>query len=131
MGPLGPLADRLTERIRQEGVRHADETPVQPLDPGAGKTRRGYLWSYRSNDLDHGPPMVVFDYQTSRSGQHAMRFLEDWTGALMEDDTGGYTALFRQSITEWACLAWRQFPGMPKAATRWPKRPWPASQSSM
>ena len=102
---LHPLADRLTERIRQGTVLHADETPVQQLDPGAGKTRRGYLWTYRSNDLDRGPPMVVFDYQTSRSGQHALRFLEGWTGALMVDDYGGYKALFGESVTELACLA--------------------------
>lgn len=102
---LYPLADRLTERIRQGGVLHADETPVQQLDPGAGKTRRGYLWSYRSNDLDGSPPMVVFDYQTSRSGQHALRFLAGWTGALMVDDYGGYKALFGESVTELACLA--------------------------
>ena len=102
---LHPLADRLTERIRQGSVLHADETPVQQLDPGAGKTRRGYLWSYRSNDLEGAPPIVVFDYQTSRSGQHVARFLEGWRGALMVDDYGGYKALFGPDIMELACLA--------------------------
>ena len=54
---------------------HADETPVPQLDPGSGKTKRAYLWAYRSNALDTGPPIVVFDYQTSRSGAHARNFL--------------------------------------------------------
>lgn len=109
MGRLGaalsPLADRLRERLRQGSVLHADETPVQQLDPGAGKTQRAYLWSYRSNDFDTGPPIVVFDYQPSRSGQHVARFLEGWRGALMVDDYGGYKALFGPDIMELACLA--------------------------
>jgi len=89
---LQPLADRLSELLRQRQVLHADETPVKQLDPGAGKTKRAYLWSYRSNDLDEGPPIVVFDYQCSRSGQHARDFLHGWQGSLMVDDYGGYVA---------------------------------------
>ena len=40
---LQPLADRLIELLKQGPILHADETPVQQLDPGAGKTRRAYL----------------------------------------------------------------------------------------
>ncbi|MDK2127281.1 IS66 family transposase, partial [Parachitinimonas caeni] len=76
-------------RLKQQTVLHADETPVQQLDPGAGKTKRAYLWAYRSNDLSGGPPMVVFDYQTSRSGSHARAFLQGWQGTLMADGYGG------------------------------------------
>ncbi|MDF0607272.1 IS66 family transposase, partial [Neisseriaceae bacterium TC5R-5] len=63
---LQPLAGRLADRLKQQVALHADETPVQQLDPKAGKTRRAYLWAYRSNDLDGSPPIVVFDYQASR-----------------------------------------------------------------
>ena len=72
---LEPLVDRLTGYLRQGDSLHADETPVQQLDPGRGKTRRAYLWAYRSNDLSGGPPIIVFDYQRSRSGQHPRAFL--------------------------------------------------------
>lgn len=104
---LQPLADRLTEMLKQRQVLHADETPVKQLDPGAGKTKRAYLWSYRSNDLDTGPPIVVFDYQSSRSGQHARDFLQGWQGSLMVDDYGGYKKLFggAQVVTELGCWA--------------------------
>jgi len=84
---------------------HADETPVQQLDPGKGKTRRAYLWAYRSNDLAGGPSMVVFDYHTSRSGQHAREFLGDWQGHLMVDDYAGYKALLGPRCIEQACWA--------------------------
>lgn len=102
---LTPLAERLAERLRQRAILHADETPVRQLDPGSGKTHRAYLWAYRSNALDTGPPIVVFDYQTSRSGEHARNFLGGWRGSLMVDDFGGYKALFTAGIVELGCLA--------------------------
>ena len=102
---LQPLVDRLAELLKQGKVLHADETPVQQLDPGKGKTKRAYMWAYRSNDLEGAPPIVVFDYQISRSGAHARNFLQDWRGHLMVDDYGGYKALFQQGMTELACLA--------------------------
>ena len=76
---LSPLVDRLAEHLRATGSLHADETPVRQLDPGKGKTKRAYLWAYRSNDLTGGPPMVVFDY--SRAGHHP-RLGEDVEGLM-------------------------------------------------
>ncbi len=102
---LQPLADRLTALLLERPILHADETPVQQLDPGSGKTKRAYLWAYMSNRLETGPPIVVFDYQTSRSGSHARTFLEQWRGALMVDDFGGYKASFAQGVTELGCFA--------------------------
>jgi transposase len=42
---LQPLADRLSTLLKQRCLLHADETPVQQLDPGQGKTKRAYLWA--------------------------------------------------------------------------------------
>jgi transposase len=102
---LQPLADRLAVLLLERSVLHADETPVAQLDPGKGKTKRAYLWAYRSNVLETGPPIVVFDYQMSRAGQHARDFLSGWQGHLMVDDFSGYKALFAQGVTELGCLA--------------------------
>ena len=102
---LQPLADRLAELLLERDVLHADETPVAQLDPGRGKTKRAYLWAYRSNVLETGPPIVVFDYQTSRAGRHAQEFLSGWQGSLMVDDFAGYKMIFTQGVTELGCLA--------------------------
>ena len=102
---LQPLVDKLHEHLRSRTSLHADETPVRQLDPGKGKTKNAYLWAYRSNDLDTGPPVVVFEYQTSRSGKHAQSFLKDWRGHLCVDDYNGYKALFAGGVTEVACWA--------------------------
>lgn len=103
---LQPLADRLAERLRQQPVLHADETPVLLLDPKAGKTKRAYLFAYRNADYGAAePPMVVFQFNTSRSGAHAREFFGPWQGALMVDDYAGYKASFTQGVTELACWA--------------------------
>lgn len=106
---LQPLVDRLIWHLLQGNTLHADETPVAQLEPGKGKTRKAYLWAYRSNDLEPGPRIIVFDYQAGRSGRHAHNFLEDWQGHLMVDDYGGYKALFSEKqenpCIELACWA--------------------------
>lgn len=43
---LQPLVDAMKARLLTEPILHADETPVTQLDPGAGKTRRAYLFAY-------------------------------------------------------------------------------------
>ncbi|SFN27290.1 Transposase, partial [Nitrosomonas communis] len=100
---LPPLVDRLTWHLLQGNTLHADETPVAQLDPGNGKTRKAYLWAYRSND----PRIILFDYQAGRSGKHAQHFLQDWQGHLLVDDDGGYKPLFSSAspCTELGCWA--------------------------
>lgn len=102
---LQPLVDRLGALLLERSVLHADETPVAQLDPGSGKTRRAYLWAYRSNTLDTGPPIVVFDYQPSRAGKNVRNFLQSWQGCLMVDDYSGYKNLFAHGVTELGCFA--------------------------
>jgi transposase len=92
---LTPLWDELKQRLLSQSVVHADETPVQQLAPGKGKTHKSYLWAYRSNTLDHSPPMIVFDYQSTRQGRHVRDFLGEWRGSLCVDDYVGYDALFK------------------------------------
>lgn len=102
---LQPLVDRLSDLLRERSVLHADETPVPQLDPGNGKTKKAYLWAYRSSDLETGPPILVFDYQPGRHGAHVRNYLDGWQGHLMVDDYAGYKALFTQGVTELGCLA--------------------------
>lgn len=106
---LQPLVEAMKADLLERRVLHADETPVAMLDPGAGKTKRAYLWSYCSSDFD-SQRLVVFDFAESRAGRHPMEFLghpgeSAWRGALVCDDYAGYKALFAQGITEAGCLA--------------------------
>lgn len=99
---LMPLVDAMKADLLQRPVIHADETPVALLDPGAGKTARAYLFAYCATD---GSPITIFDFCTSRSGEHAKRFLGAFCGHLVVDDYSGYKPLFAQGITEVGCWA--------------------------
>jgi transposase len=106
---LKPLVAYLRKQLYEQAVLHVDETPIQMLNPGAKErsqtTKRAYLFAYRSAEFGCAP-MVVFDFQTSRSGTHAAAFLEGYTGALVVDDFAGYKALFRDTpMREIACWA--------------------------
>jgi len=99
---LMPLVAALKADLLREPVLHADETPVALLDPGAGKTARAYLFAYAAAN---GPPITIFDFCTSRSGENAQRFLGDFRGHLVVDDYSGYKALFANGVTEVGCWA--------------------------
>ena len=101
---LRPLVDALKAEMMAHAVLHADETPVEMLKPGTGKTHKAYLWAYSPGVFE---PMkaVVYDFADSRSGEHARAFLGDWRGSLICDDYGGYKASFANGITEVGCMA--------------------------
>ena len=61
--------------ILNHRVLHADETPVQMLQPGDGKTHRAYLWAYAPGAFED-IKAVVYDFCESRAGEHARKFLD-------------------------------------------------------
>lgn len=101
---LQPLVDALKEAILKHRVLHADETPVQMLKPGNGKTHRAYLWAYAPGAFET-MKAVVYDFCESRAGEHARAFLGEWRGSLTCDDFSGYKALIASGVTEVGCLA--------------------------
>ena len=101
---LQPLVDALKAEILSHRVVHADETPVQMLKPGAGKTHRAYLWAYAAGAFEE-TKAVVYDFCESRAGENAKVFLGDYKGSLVCDDFSGYKQLMGQGVTEVGCLA--------------------------
>lgn len=102
---LQPLVDALRSELHRASVLHADETPVQMLAPGKGKTQNAYLFAYRRGEIDE-PPIIVYDFAESRSGANARRFLADYGGALVVDDYAGYKSLFQSTpMREIGCWA--------------------------
>ncbi len=101
---LQPVVDALKETLLTQRILHADETPVAMLDPGAGKTKRAYVWSYCTT-VYNTIQGVVYDFAESRAGQHARDFLGDWKGILVCDNYSGYKQLLTQGIVDAGCLA--------------------------
>ncbi|MDI3239931.1 IS66 family transposase, partial [Acinetobacter ursingii] len=82
---LEPLAQALKQIVLQQQVIHADETPVTVMQIGEKKSKKGYVWAYATTQYN-SIQAVVYDFQASRSGQHAEDFLKGWQGHLVCDD---------------------------------------------
>jgi transposase len=88
---LMPLYEAHRAFVLGARVVHADETPISLLDPGAGKTKKAYMWAYARGAFEPEPG-VVFDFCVGRGGQYPCEFLDGWTGTLVVDAYGGYDA---------------------------------------
>src|ERR1700682_491324 len=104
-GVLQPLHNLIRDELFDGPVIHMDETVVQVLKaPGKSPTSQSYMWVQTGGPP--GRPVVVFDYDPSRSGAVPVRLLEGYQGYLMTDGYDGYNALAKaKGIEHLACLA--------------------------
>lgn len=91
-----------TELLKRE-VIHCDETPVQVLkEEGKKPQTKSYMWLYRTGN-DGKAPIILYDYQPSRSGDNAASYLKDFKGYVHSDGYFGYNKL--DGITRCGCWA--------------------------
>lgn len=89
---LCQIFNRLHEHLLKLDILHADETTLQVLhEEGRAAKTKSYMWLYRSGR--YGPSIVLFDYQTTRSGNHPRQFLAGFKGYLHIDGYDGYNGL--------------------------------------
>jgi transposase len=69
---LMPLFEAHRAFVLGSRVLHADETPIALLDPGAGKTKKAYMWAYARGAFEPEPG-VVFDFCAGRGGKYLWR----------------------------------------------------------
>lgn len=97
------LYETLRHEILSHPVLYTDDTPVQLLKPGHGKTKTGRMWVYVAG---LGPPYRIYDFTEDRKKRHPIDFLGDYAGYVHADAYSGYDELFgRPGITEVACWA--------------------------
>ena len=92
---LLPLYAAHREFVLSCAVVHADETPVAMLDPGAGKTKRAYVWAYARSGFDVSPG-VVYEFCLGRGAKYPLEFLKGWSGTLISDGSGVYEQVLKQ-----------------------------------
>jgi transposase len=103
---LEPLFEAQRRFVLSCRVLHADETPVPLLDPGAGKTKKAYIWAWaRSHHDPH--PGVIYQFCLGRGAQYATAFLAGkgppcrepaWNGTLITDQYSGYNTVLDAKI---------------------------------
>jgi len=95
---------RMKEILTQCGVLHGDETTLQVLrEPGRKANTNAYMWMYRTG-VSEPTPIVIFEYQQTRSGKHPKAFLEKFNGFLHTDGYEAYHG-FPPGITVVGCWA--------------------------
>ncbi len=108
---LAPVGGAVKAEMAGAEALQVDESPVEFLDPGGGKTSQGYLWVYR--DVCAGT--LYYDWQLGRGHDCLLDFLgydgESGTvffqGTLQCDGFSAYQALVRRyaGIKLAGCLA--------------------------
>lgn len=100
---LNGFRDALHAQLQTATHLHADETEVQVLkEPNREPTKKSWMWVYRTGR--GSPPIVLYDYQQTRGGQHAVTFLDRFKGTLQTDGYAGYNAL-PGAVIRAGCLA--------------------------
>lgn len=98
---LAPMTDFLKKQMLTGTVIHCDETPVQVLhEENRQPTAKSYMWVYRSGEAEKHP-IVIYNYQPSRSGDEPKRFLSGYAGYIVTDGYGGYNKVV--SATRCGC----------------------------
>jgi transposase len=98
---LMPVYLRLRELILRSAKIAVDETVVPVLDPGRGRTKKGYFWAIARDDRPWSgsdPPAVAYSYAPGRGAVHALKLLEHYRGVVQCD---GYAAY--KNVADAAC----------------------------
>lgn len=100
---LIPIVEHLQKELLSREIIHCDETPVHVLkEEGKKPQTKSYMWLYRTG-IDDKAPVILYDYQPSRNGDHAVTFLKDFKGYVHSDGYSGYNKL--TNITRCGCWA--------------------------
>lgn len=100
---LEPLYEYFHRKMLQRNYLMADETRIQVLkEDGRAATTQSFMWLYRTGE-DRLPPIILYEYTETRSGENAARFLKGFKGYLETDGYQGYNAV--PDIKRCACWA--------------------------
>jgi transposase len=102
---LQPLHNLMRDTLFDGPFMHMDETVVQVLkEKDKRPTSNSYMWVQAGGPPDK--PVVIYDYDPSRSGAVPTRLLLGYQGYLMTDGYEGYNALARtEGIEHLVCWA--------------------------
>jgi transposase len=100
---LKPLYNRMHQQLIRYSIIMSDETTWQVnREEGKKASSKSYIWIHRSGSCE-GPPIVLYEYTKSRSGDHAKEFLEGFHGFHVSDAYAGYEKV--DGITRCLCFS--------------------------
>src|SRR5215211_1335080 len=121
---IKPVVARLREILLGSARLFADETTLPVLDPGRGRTKKGYAWAIARDDRPWGgaePPAVVFRYAPGRGREQAEKLLGDYAGILQCDGYAVYKSVSTAGAGPSLAFCWaharREFVDLAKGGT--------------
>ena len=104
-GVLQPLHNLMRDILLDGSLIYMDETVVQVLKgEDRSPTSNSYMWVQTGGPPDK--PVVLYDYDQSRSAKVPVRLLEGFKGFLMTDGYDGYNEIERtEGVERLACWA--------------------------
>ena len=105
---LKPVYLRLRELILTSGKIAVDETVAPVLDPGRGRTKKGYFWAIARDDRPWGgtdPPAIAYSYAPGRGAVHALKLLDHYRGIVQCDGYAAYKTIAGAACGEAITLA--------------------------
>lgn len=90
-----PLINLMREELLESGFVQCDESRYQVLkELGKAAESLSYIWVQRS--IAHSHPLILYEYDRSRSAEVPKRLFEGYEGVLQTDGYEGYGALGRE-----------------------------------
>lgn len=89
---LEPIYNHMKEDLLNRDYIHADETTLKVInDNGKDSNSKKYMWLYMSET--DGKPVILYDYQSTRSSSCPKNFLKGYKGYLQTDGYSGYNSV--------------------------------------
>lgn len=92
----------MKEELLKRDYIQADETTLKVInDKGEDSNSKKYMWLYKSPSKDE--PIILYDYQKTRSSSCPRDFLKGFSGYLQTDGYNGYNKV--ENVKRLYCLA--------------------------
>jgi transposase len=87
-----PICDEMKKQMFGYGYLFTDDTTVQMLQPGSGKTKQCRIWVY-ANAKPNAPPYTIFVFTEGRSSKYPKSFLRNFEGVIHADAYESYVSI--------------------------------------
>ena len=106
---LERLSDKIKDHVLSSPAIFADDTPIDLLAPGNGKTKTARLWIYSCDQRpwSGGAPQAAwYQFSPDRKGKRTEQHIGGYTGFIHADGYAGFNKLYDpDKATEMACMA--------------------------
>ncbi len=103
---MKPVYDALVKHLLARMTTCGDETPCQVLkEEGRTAQQKSYMWIHCTSNFDGLPPIMLYEYNSSRSGEVPKNFYKEFKGKyFLADGYQGYNNL-PKGVIRCGCLA--------------------------